>query len=165
MRQMNKESLRGRRGTAIVEASLMMPWLAFLFVGVLDFGFYAYSAISIQNAARAAALRSAASSSSFSLSNSCAAALGELRGLPNMVGVTSCAADADSVSDSLPAAVVLRALDNASTPICADCGVTATATSVQAAVTYRTLPMIPIPGLVMGRMTMTRIAETRVLAE
>ena len=141
-------------GQAIVETALMMPWLAFLFVGVLDFGFYSYAAISIQNAARAAALRSAASQYSFSSGNSCIAALGELRGLPNMVGVTSCAA--------LPAVVVVTPLSN---PDCADCSVTPAATSVLATVTYQTIPMIPIPGMVMGQLTMTRTAEARVLKQ
>lgn len=149
-----------RRGAAIVEASLMMPWLAFLFVGILDFGFYAYAAISIQNAARAAALRTANSQFSFSQANACIAALGELRGLPNMVGVNTCAASAGAITDTEPAAVVVTVLNN---PDCADCSVNASASSVQATVTYRTLPMIPIPGLVMGRLTMTRIAESRVL--
>jgi Flp pilus assembly protein TadG len=159
------KQLGRRRGTAIIEASLMMPWLAFLFVGILDFGFYSYSAISIQNAARAAAMRSAASQYSLSTSNSCVAALGELRGLPNMVGVTTCAATAGAVSDAIPAAVEIVPLDNTTTPPCADCGVKATATSVQARVTYRTLPMIPIPGFLTGRLTMTRTAESRVLVQ
>ena len=143
----------------------MMPWLAFLFVGILDFGFYSYSAISLQNAARAAAMRSAADASSFSSGNSCAAALGELRGLPNMIGVTTCASSAGGITNTLPAAVAIVKLDNTTTPVCADCGVTASASSVQATVTYETLPMVPIPGLVMGRMRMTRIAESRILVQ
>ena len=156
-----------QRGSAIVEASLMMPWLAFLFVGILDFGFYAYSAISIQNAARAAAMRASASQFSFSTGTACIAALGELRGLPNMVGVTTCAASAGAISDTQPAAVVVTVLDDTTTPQCADCGlgISPTPSSVQARVTYQTLPMIPIPGLVMGRLTMSRIAESRILVQ
>jgi len=155
------------RGQAIVEASLMMPWLAFLFVGILDFGFYAYAAISIQNAARAAAIRAAASQYSFSWASACSAALGELRGLPNMVGINTCAASAGAITDTLPAAVVVTVLDGTTTPPCADCdlGLPSNPTSVQATVTYQTLPMVPIPGLVTGRMTMTRIAESRVLVQ
>lgn len=161
---------RKKSGQAIIEITLMMPWLAFLFVGILDFGFYAYAAISLQNAARAAALRSSASQYSFSpgtTGNSCIAALGELRGLPNMITVSSCAAAAADITDALPAAVVVVVLDDTTMPPCADCGlgITPTPTSVEATVTYQTLPMIPIPGLVMGRMTMTRIAESRVLVQ
>ena len=29
-----------RRGSVMVEAALIMPWLAFLFVGVFDWGFF-----------------------------------------------------------------------------------------------------------------------------
>ena len=169
MRVDRKSRTRGSaktRGQAIVEVSLMMPWLAFLFVGILDFGFYAYGAISVQNAARAAALRASSSQYSFSWANACAAALGELRGLPNMVGVNSCETSA-AVSDMLPAGLVLTQLNSTTTPHCADCdlGLPSNPTSVQATVTYQTLPMVPIPGLVMGRMTMTRIAESRVLVQ
>jgi len=94
-----------------VEASLMMPWLAFLFVGILDFGFYSYSAISIQNAARAAALRTANSQFSFSTATACIAALGELRGLPNMIGVNTAQLQPARLRMRRPAAVVVTALD------------------------------------------------------
>src|SRR5260370_810485 len=90
----------GTSGQAIVEASLMMPWLAFLFVGILDFGFYSYAAISIENAARAGAIRTTNDQYSFSTATACTAALGELRGLPNMVGVNSCAASAGAITDA-----------------------------------------------------------------
>ena len=40
----------------MIEVTLMAPWIFFLFVGVLDFGFYAYAFISTENAARAAVL-------------------------------------------------------------------------------------------------------------
>jgi len=30
----------GQRGNAIIEASLLAPWMLFLMVGVLDLGFY-----------------------------------------------------------------------------------------------------------------------------
>ncbi len=149
----------------MVEVTLMMPWIVFLFVGIFDFGFYSYAAISTQNAARAAAIRISTDQYSFAVGNACIAALGELRGLPNMAGVTTCAASAGAVSDSEPAAVEAVVLDNTTSPACADCGVTPTATSVQARVTYRTSQLIPIPGAMMGRMTLTRMAESRILVK
>ena len=164
MKNLSKKRAK-RRGAAIVEVSLMMPWIVFLFVGVLDMGFYTYAAISVQNAARAAAIRVAVNQFSFSTANACTSALGELRGLPNMYAVTTCAASAGAISDAVPAAVVVTPLNNTTSPQCADCAVSPAASSVQATVTYRTMPMIPIPGLVMGRLTLTRIAETRVLGE
>ena len=48
-----------RRGSAVVEAALLMPWICFLFVGILDSGFYTYGAMATQNAARAVAIQSA----------------------------------------------------------------------------------------------------------
>jgi hypothetical protein len=157
------------RGSAVVEAALMLPWLAFLFVGLLDFGFYAYAAICTQNAARAAAMRTSYNlkAQQFAYANS--AAVGELNGLPNMSGVSACAASPGSISGSQPCAVVLNTLTCATAPLCADCGAATTCietpppSSVQVAVTYRSLPMIPIPGILMGQMTLTRIAEMRII--
>lgn len=140
-----------RKGSAVVEAALMMPWIAFLFVGVLDFGFYAYAAICTQNAARAAAIRAASDNST---ANICTAALGEMKGLPNTIGLASCAA--------LPVTVTAVQLSGAA---CADCACSGCAvappTSYQASVTYQTLPMVPIPGALTGQLTLTRKAEIR----
>ena len=41
---MRKTQLR-ERGSAIMETAFMVPWLFFLFVGVLDLGFYSYAAV------------------------------------------------------------------------------------------------------------------------
>src|SRR5260370_41507229 len=51
---------QGQRGNAIIEASLLAPWMLFLFVGVLDLGFYTHAAIATENAARVAAQYGAA---------------------------------------------------------------------------------------------------------
>src|SRR2546428_1434750 len=51
---------RGRwkeRGHAVIEVSLMAPWIFFLFMGTLDFGFYSYAIIATQNAARVAVIQ------------------------------------------------------------------------------------------------------------
>ncbi|HEY3376701.1 MAG TPA: TadE family protein, partial [Armatimonadota bacterium] len=55
-------NIKPRRGQAMVEVTLMAPWIVFLFIGIFDFGFYAYAAICTQNAARAVALASAQTS-------------------------------------------------------------------------------------------------------
>jgi Flp pilus assembly protein TadG len=52
---------RRRSGNSIIELTFMMPWLLFLFVGVFDFGFYAYALIATQNAARAVAIHNSIS--------------------------------------------------------------------------------------------------------
>jgi len=43
---------RNRRGSNAVEFALLVPWYLFLFIGAFDFGFYSYSLIATQNAAR-----------------------------------------------------------------------------------------------------------------
>ena len=48
-------------GQSLVEATLVFIMFVFMFIGVLDFGFYAYSMISVQSAARVAALYTASS--------------------------------------------------------------------------------------------------------
>jgi len=141
-----------QRGSAVVEMSLMMPWIAFLFVGILDFGFYAYAAIATQTAARTAAMQSAIAND---VSQACTAALNELKGLPNVGSIVSCGA--------LPVIVTATVLNAGTTPPCADCSLNATATSAQVTVTYQSIPMIPIPGVLTARLTLSRIAEVRMV--
>lgn len=140
----------------------MTPWLLILFICVLDFGFYAYAAICTQNAARAAAMRAAEDTSSVSNTAACTAALGEMTRLPNAVNLTSCVTSADSVSNSQPVAVSVQLLTAATNPACADCALDAAATSAQASVTYQSIQLFPIPGMLMGRLTLTRVAEARI---
>jgi Flp pilus assembly protein TadG len=145
----------GRKGNAVIEVALLAPWIFFLFVGIFDLGFFCYAAICTQNAARAVAL-SAAQSTVFS-SPACTIALAELNMLPNVNG-GNC--------NALPVKVTVTTLNGSD---CADAGVgSATASAavpfcVQSAVTYQTIPMLPIPGVLMGRMTLTRTAEMRIL--
>jgi Flp pilus assembly protein TadG len=142
---------RNQRGNAVVEVALMAPWIFFLFVGVFDMGFYCYAAICTQNAARAVALSHAQGSNL----DKCTIALGELSMLPNVNGGT-CSA--------LPVQVTVTELNGSA---CADSGVGSAVANaavpfcVQSAVTYQTIPLLPIPGVLMGRMTLTRTAEMR----
>jgi hypothetical protein len=140
----------------------MLPWLFILFICVFDFGFYAYAAICTQNAARAAAMRAAEDGSSVSNTLACTAALGEMTRLPNAANLSSCVTSAPSISSTQPVAVSVQLLTAATNPTCADCALNATATSAQASVTYQTIPMLPIPGMMMGQMTLTRVAEARI---
>jgi Flp pilus assembly protein TadG len=145
----------GRNGNAVIEVALLAPWIFFLFVGIFDLGFFCYAGICTQNAARAVAM--SASQSSLFAPSACVVALGELSMLPNVNGGTC---------TSLPVQVTVTTLNGAS---CADSSTasgTAYAASpfcVESAVTYQTIPMLPIPGVLMGRMTMTRKAQMRIL--
>jgi Flp pilus assembly protein TadG len=144
---------RNQRGNAVIEVALMAPWIFFLFVGVYDIGFYCYAAICTQNAARAVALSYAQSSTV----QPCTVALGELSMLPNVNGgscsalpvqVTVTTLNGSGCADSaLPSGLLF-----AGSPIC-----------VQSAVTYQTIPLFPIPGVMMGRLTLTRTAEMRIM--
>ena len=154
-------------GSSVVEVALLAPWIFFLFVGIFDFGFSAYAAICTQNAARAAASRTAVDEFSQSSALACTAALGEMNEVPNMIGVNSCGALPLKVTQSTlcsqgtvkPSGITCNA------PGCADCASDNTAASSQVTVTYQSIPLVPIPGILMGRMNLTRIAEMRIKAQ
>lgn len=136
---------RGRwreHGHAVIEISLMAPWIFFLFMGTLDFGFYAYAIIATQSAARVAVMQTSQNSTTAANSTlACQYALTELNMLPNASSLNSCGA--------LPVTV------NATLVVDAD-----GANASQVAVTYQSINMIPIPGL-SGSLTLTRTAQMR----
>jgi Flp pilus assembly protein TadG len=135
----------------VVEAALMLPWMIFLFVGVLDFGFYSYAAITTQNAARVAAVANAFSSGNATDSTgACALVIQEMNSLPNMRSVSSCSG---TLSQTQPVSVTVP-----NTP--------PTIRGLPAAevtVTYLSVPMIPIPGILMGQMTITKTVDVPIL--
>ena len=141
------------RGHAVVEVSLLAPWILFLFMGVFDFGFYAYALIATGNAARVAAL-SAASTNSAGFT--CEYALGELRVMPN-VGPTLAPPCPTSPTEAFPVAVVATLVPSG---IDADLPLyMRPAWSVT--ISYLTIRLFPLPWLP-GRMTITRTVEARV---
>jgi Flp pilus assembly protein TadG len=150
--EMKKPRTDGCRGHAIVELSLMAPWIFFLFVGALDMGFYAYALISVQNAARVAAITTARSQGTAgNRQEACELVLREMERLPNVPD----AADPNTrlTCDDLPASVQV----DASTDFDAD-GKRFSRVRVQ----YETVQLVPIPGLLTGKTTITRTAESRV---
>ena len=129
-------------GHAVIELSLMAPWLFFLMVGTLDFGFYSYAMIATENAARVAVVQTARDSLTVNNSTlACQYALTELVALPNANTLATC--------DALPVTVTAASVVDADG-----------ATSSQVSVTYQTINMIPIPGLT-GTLTLTRTAQMR----
>jgi len=124
----------------------MLPWLLFLFAGVLDMGFYLYAAICTENASRVANLQTAANQASAANSEmACQYALSEMRSVPRGAELTGCG--------SLPLVVTAAAITGAD-------GAAASRVSV----TYQTGLMIPIPGL-RGQYTLTRVSEMRLRAQ
>jgi hypothetical protein len=152
MSRKKNTSLRGDRGHSIIEFAIFLPWLLFLFVGAMDWGFFAYSLIATEAAARIGALYTSTSSfTATDATTACNYALDQLRKMPN-VGptVTSCLSG------------------TAVTPI-APIGVSATSltgpdgnTAAQFSVTYRTPTFIPIPGVLPSSITITRSFQMRV---
>ena len=139
-----------KRGQAVLEVTLMMPWIIFLFFGVYDVGFFAYASICTQNAARAAAL--AAAETPTAIVTPCSAALGELRMLPN-VGYNP-----SLTCGTLPVVVSVNTLAT-----CTSCDAGTTYQTRQASVQYQTNQLFPIPGIMSGQLTLTRLAEMRVI--
>jgi Flp pilus assembly protein TadG len=131
------------RGHAVVEAALLLPCIVFLFVGAFDMGFYSYALIGVENATRIAVEYTATSSFTASdSSTACTLALGELSTVPNLTGVNSCG--------SLPLKVDATAIN----------GIDGSPAS-QVAVQYQSNWLIPIPGLLTGQLTITRVAQMR----
>lgn len=172
---MNVRRKRAESGNSIVEVALLAPWIFFLFVGIFDLGFYAYALICTQNAARAAATQTASSVGVQSVDIACAAAWNELQGLPNVAGTTKdCTklpviVTQQTLCDSKNVQPTALAPSCVSGSKCADCASTADpnghSASSQVSVQYQSIPLVPIPGLLTGQLTITRIMEMRIIAE
>jgi len=137
-------------GGAVVEVSLLIPWIVFLFVGILDVGFYCYALIVTENAARVCAIQASISAAASTDSgNACLVALQEMVSLPNTAGLTTCGSG--SVTAAAPVSVVASSVDHGGGDV-----------SSRVTVMYLTLPLIPIPGVLAQQMTFSRSAEVRV---
>lgn len=132
-------------GHSMVEMALLLPWYFFIFVGAFDWGYYAYALISVQSAARVAALYTSSQPGLAGSSKAaCTYALEELRRAPAVAAnLATCAAE--------PVVVTAQQVE----------GPDGEAAS-RVTVSYRTPQLIPIPGLLPGRVTITRTVEMRV---
>ena len=140
----------------------MAPWIFLLFIGLLDFGFYAYSAIATANAARVAALyTSSQSSASADAAGACYLAVEEMRMMNNVVSAaTPCPTCSGDTCSSGPVTVRVRSFQDATCPDYV-AGMLDPPTCSQVAITYQGDQMIPIPGL-MGKFSLTRVVLARV---
>lgn len=142
-----KNGSSARRGSNLVEFGLLIPWYVFLFVGTYDYGFFSYSLIATQNAARVSAMFC---STSTSRASNCIAACGyvldQLRNLPNVgSGMSTCVGSPVVVTTSL-----ITGPDNAN--------------AASVTVAYTTPQLIPIPGLLPGQLTISRTVKMKVLS-
>jgi Flp pilus assembly protein TadG len=141
---MNKPS--SQQGHAAVEVALLAPWMVFAFIAAFNFGIFAYALISTQNAARTAAMyasQSLAIAQGGSIaSQACYYALEELRDAPGVgATVTTCTGS--------PVAVTVTANTPGTSGI----------NTVTVSVTYKTMSLVPLPGLMAGSLSITRAVE------
>jgi Flp pilus assembly protein TadG len=142
---MARKFVRKTRGAAMMELALLSPWIIFLFIGVLDWGYYAFSLITLENATRVAAVFASSSTNNYNqTSNICTILLNEMGSLSNMQGVTTCSSSPLTFSSTL----VASGPDGSN--------------AAQMSVTYTTPQMIPIPGLLAKQFTVTRTVIMRI---
>jgi Flp pilus assembly protein TadG len=142
-----KKSRRERcRGGGVLETAMMMPWLIFLFVGGFDWGYYAHALISTETAARVAVINASKSAGdAIDTSSVCKLAVEELKIAPNVATAQACGA-----TQSVNVTTSLLTTASADQTLAA-----------QVTVTYTTVTLIPIPGLLKGRATITRKAQMK----
>jgi len=124
----------------MLELALIGPWVFLMLIGALDWGFYAYALISLQAAARTAVLYTSTGAATVADSTTaCTLVLAEMSSLPN-VG-TTCA------SNPVVTATSITGPDSA--------------TASQVSVTYTSVSLIPLPGMLKKQFTITRIVKMR----
>jgi TadE-like protein len=134
----------------VVEFSLMVPWIVFLFIGVLDTGFYYNAVICTKNAARVAALQASLSTAGATDSSSaCVIVLQEMAALSNVYGLTSCGTGTVSTTAPLSVIATLNTYTGGDR-------------STLVTVNYLTVPVVAIPGVFPTQMTITSTAEAPV---
>ena len=135
---------RRRSGMALVEVTFLLPWMVWAFIASFNVGIFAYSLISTQNAARTVAMYASQSLSvAQNPGNACYYALEELRDAPGVgSGTTVC-------TGGSPVTVTVTANTPGTSGI----------NTVTASVTYQTMSLIPLPGVMAGSFTMTRSVE------
>jgi Flp pilus assembly protein TadG len=125
----------------MMEMVLIGPWIFFLAIGALDWGFYSSALVSVESAARSAALYTSSSSTGTAtdLSNACKIVMGEMQRVPN---VTTCGSNP----------VVTATLVNPGPD---------SAPAAQVSVTYQSISLIPIPDVLAKQFTVTRTVTMR----
>ncbi len=143
-----------RRGQALIEASLLVPLVFFLFLGLTNFGFYVYAFITVGNAARTAAQRTANAAFRNNQSVACEAAVREMRTLPNvstLPGNYDCQSTAFQVTMGDPASPGTNYNERLSdTP------------AARVNISYETIQLFPLP-FMDGKMTINRTAVMRLM--
>jgi Flp pilus assembly protein TadG len=128
----------------MLEMVLISPWIFLLFIGALDWGFYASALVSLQAGVRSAVLyTSSGEATAGSTSEACTIILNEIRKLPNIGSSTT-----DCSSNPTVTATYL---------VSGPGGVKASRVTV----TYTSITLVPLPGLLRSQFTVTRSAVMR----
>jgi Flp pilus assembly protein TadG len=143
-RRMPSAGRKRARGGAMMEMVLISPWIFFLFIGALDWGFYASALVSMQAAVRSAVLYTSASEGTAGDTDAaCTIVLNEIRKLPNIgSSTTTCGSNP-----------VVTATSLASGP--------GSVKASRVTVTYTSITLVPLPGLLRKQFTITRSAVMR----
>ena len=130
----------------------MTPWLIFLFIGAMDWGFYAYALIATEAAARiACTYTSTSASTATDINTACTYAVEQLKKMPNVSGMsdTGCATGS-AVSGTTPVGI-------SATSVTGPDGNPA----AQVTVVYLTPVLIPGPSGIPKQLTITRTIQMR----
>jgi Flp pilus assembly protein TadG len=135
--------MRGNKtGSSAVEFAFLVPWFIFLFVGVLDMGFYNYALITAQSAARTAVLFTSSSSSASTQTDlACSYVYDQLTSNINLTGATTCSGTSPI---SLTTSVALGPDNNQASTV---------------TVSFTSATLIPIPGLLKANFPIVRTAQ------
>ncbi len=144
-----------RTGQALIEASLLVPVVFFLFLGLTNFGFYVYAFITVGNAARTAAQRTANTAFRNNQGVACLAALEEMKTLPN-VSTLPAGYNCNSVA---PLRVTMGDPNNPGGDYTEPFSGTA---ACRVNVAYETIKLFPLP-FMDGQMTINRTAVMRLM--
>jgi Flp pilus assembly protein TadG len=130
-----------QRGSSVVEFAFIVPWFVFLFVGILDLGYYNYALITAQSAARTAVLYTSSSqSASADATEACEYVYDQLTSNINLSGATTCVS---------PSPISLTA-----TAATGPDGNQASTVTIQ----FTSATLIPIPGLLPANIPVVRTA-------
>lgn len=136
-------------GHAVVEMALLAPWIFFLFMAVVDVGFYCYAAINTENAARTAALYTASSPALTTQAAACNIVTQDMWTLRTV-------AASPFVSGCGSGSLVVTMPGTAPASIDGVAG----QTDAVVTVTFQMIPMFPVPGLT-GGFTIARTGTVR----
>jgi Flp pilus assembly protein TadG len=138
---------RKTRGSVMMEFALLSPWVIFIFVGLFDWGFYAYSLITLETAARSAVVYTANHGNAYDVAAARTIVCKEMQTLSNVASI-SLSSSCGQASPVVVTADSTAGPDNES--------------AARVTVTYTLPHMIPIPGLLSGQFTITRVLKMKI---